>query len=919
MENSFGVTEMKFNPESALKVLQQQLESFEVLRQQTLQNASSVQNEINEIFNRGKLDASSHQFRPLQPSLNCNCENPQLSKAINNPGGTSSQRPYAEQKPATDKTGLLHDIHVNKMNEVLIQNRDSLLQSSEDILETPMPVSLMEEFPFRNTSLQHTGNQIDCKTSLQISGTSSACRSAAHSPVSNFNSSPTKQPVDGHNRGMVLLLQYNDESRAILEKICIASAQIKLQPERSEKWEMILRCELQRLRTVAQVTGKATGAKSTQTAPEISFSIESLNLEIEVENKAEKVLELETLVIRLQNTMGMLEKCNLDLHRQLGRGCGSNSPLHRNHWIETANKMVIPNQKLIQNQIQNLKSQNDDKINEFTTLYEKHESSSNNELTPLFKTSERPGHVCHMEKQREHCTNMIGEKKTEINSLADECTSWLPLPEYGNKACNGLWHEEGKVDVKSRAEDFATTFDSVLQENTECKRKVSQLEEERRTLKLQFTEMEEKRNICIEEFNALLRRQEGLRNQNEALEADREQLTIEKGSIQRLMEKMMGEKEDLLAVIGAKETILQLERTKEAVHAVNANALQLENQKMNQSLNELKKEIAFLKNELEKASCEIQCTRAKYFVLRTKNLMLFQLVQEVRDKNQKLEQSLQNSVTTNKSLQREVDEAKMERSPNEIERAKQGMVMSSSGSCSGDLVRKCEMLSKVVEMLTEENQILNQDLEKYIKANVQLESTVRVLDEEWLVLGNHTQSIKQEMNVLNPEIGHGCPSCLINGNNAAQTCRQGREDEMSDNQLNLSDIPFNGTNLSFGPDFRMTLCSSPKDQAKIDEIRRNFEELHGEQRYKDTMQHYDGVPRHNTTITDWKIQNNVGGSGDASQILNDQSFPSLSVKQHSHGSDEKSSSPLLQNKINWTLENLDSCIEDTLKVSGPQN
>ncbi|XP_072373654.1 coiled-coil domain-containing protein 110-like [Scyliorhinus torazame] len=804
-ENSFGVTEMQFNPESALKVLQQQLESFEVLRQQTLQNASSVQYEINEIFNRGKLDASSHQFRPLQQSLNYNCENPQLLKARNNPGGISSQRPRAEQKPSIDQTGLLHAIHVNKMNEVLIQNRDSLLQSSEDILETPMPVSLMEEFPFRNPSLQHMGNQIDCQTPLQISGTSSACRSAAHSPASNFNSSPTKEPVDGHNRGMVLLLQYNDESRAILEKICIASEQMKLQPERSEKWEVILRCELQRLRTVAQATGKATGAKSTQTPPEISFSIESLNLEIDVENKAEKVLELETLVIRLQNSMGMLEKCNLDLHRQLGRGCGSNSPLHRNHWIKTANKMVIPNQKLIQNQIQNLKSQNDDKINEFTTLYEKHESSSNNELTPLFRTSERPGHVCQMEKQREHCNNMIGEKKTEINSLADG-----PLPEYGNKAFNGLWHEEEKVDVKSRAEDFATTFDSVLQENTEYKRKVSQLEEERRTLKLQFTEMEEKRNICIEEFNALLRRHDGLRNLNEALEADRDQLTIEKGSIQRLVDKMMGEKEDLLAVIGAKETILQLEKTKEAVHAVSANALQLENQKMNQSLNELKKEIAFLKNELEKASCEIQCTRAKYFVLRTKNLMLFQLVQEVRDKNQKLEQSLQNSVTTNKSLQKEVDEAKMERFPNEIERAKQGMVMSSTGSCSGDLVRKCEMLSKVVEMLTEENQILNQDLEKYIKANVQLESTVRVLDEEWLVLGNHTRSIKQEMNVLNPEIGQVCTSCLTNGTNAAQICRQGREDEMSDNQLNLSDIPFNSTNFSFGPDFRMTLCSSPK-------------------------------------------------------------------------------------------------------------
>nr|XP_034967962.1 coiled-coil domain-containing protein 110 [Zootoca vivipara] len=51
-------------PPSALKILQQQLDSFQALRQQTLQNVSMVQSEINHILNKNVTEMKSPEFIP---------------------------------------------------------------------------------------------------------------------------------------------------------------------------------------------------------------------------------------------------------------------------------------------------------------------------------------------------------------------------------------------------------------------------------------------------------------------------------------------------------------------------------------------------------------------------------------------------------------------------------------------------------------------------------------------------------------------------------------------------------------------------------------------------------------------------------------------------------------------------------------
>ncbi|XP_048383988.1 girdin-like [Stegostoma tigrinum] len=668
---------------------------------------------------------------------------------------------------------------------------------------------------------------------------------------------------------------------------------MRLQPERSQNWELILDCEIKRLQNVAWLTGKVTAERSTQTPQEISVCLRSLNLEIKVDNK-EKTLELETLVTRLQNAMAGF---NVDLHRQLDKESDFKGPHHWNHCTKTGNNSVI---------YDNLKEEG---TNEYIFHQEKPDSISSHE-----STLERANNVCHMAKQKGYSNRMVED---EFSAPADGYASWLPLSEYRNRILNGLKLKDEKSDVQSAAGKLTATFDSVLQENAECKCLISKLEEEKRTLQAQFNEMEVKRKICIEEFNSLLWRHEDLQKQNQELEAERQQLIIEKESFIRLVDKMMEEKEDLLSVIGAKETVLQLEKTKEAVQAVNTNALQFENLQMNQSINELQKEITFLRNELEKASCEMQCTKAKYAVMRSKNLMLFQLVKEVKNKNYKLEKSLQNSVTASKCPKKDVDvkieESTMkEGSLNEIDQEYHGKNLAES--CSSDLVKKCAMMSKVVEILTEENQVLNQDLEKYIKANLKLECIVRMLNEEWQLWGKHAWSTEQEMNFLHPEMRKVHASYLSDINNAIQFSHQRKEDEMPDNQLNLSDISLNVTDLSISDGSEMAFCSSPKVQSNIDETGREFKELHEEQKYRNTIQQDGTISPHSTAATEWKTWNTVGGSGDASQIMKDPNLPLLCTKQHYHGFNGKSASPHLEKESNWRSQNLECGFDATLKT-----
>ncbi|XP_069769690.1 putative leucine-rich repeat-containing protein DDB_G0290503 [Narcine bancroftii] len=490
-----------------------------------------------------------------------------------------------------------------------------------------------------------------------------------------------------------------------------------------------------------------------------------------------------------------------------------------------------------------------------------------------------------------------------------------------NEIFNGINLEDGSYEFTPK-EQAANAPESpqLLKERTEHESNVSQLEEERRVLQGQLSETEDKRKFYTDQIKTLLSKYEDLQKQNQTLQADREQLIIENQRINRQLEKIVQEREDLLVVIDAKETVLQIEKNKEASGAIKVNALQMENQKLSHSRSKIKSEVTFLKKELEKASCEIQCIKAKNAVVGTKNLMLFQLVQELKDKNHNLERSLQNTAASCQPLQRVADEGQMDNSTMKARFSHDAASQEegSSESRTSALARKCETLSKIMVLLTEENQMLSQELEKYLTASSLLEVNGEKLGEEWLLSEKCAGIREQEINNIIPESEKRCSyysSCAVN--NAAQLHRQGNEDKKS-NQPNYSHVSFISSRLCAGDGsiqvHQMPLCSSPKDQSNIDEVRKGFEELEGEQ--GDNIQYYNPLSLH-MSITDWEIQSHVSGTGDVSPIANEQNFPLFDVKKHSRQSDVKSTSalsggkPSLEKEIHWKNKDLDSCINET--------
>ncbi|XP_032874714.1 uncharacterized protein LOC116971589 [Amblyraja radiata] len=416
------------------------------------------------------------------------------------------------------------------------------------------------------------------------------------------------------------------------------------------------------------------------------------------------------------------------------------------------------------------------------------------------------------------------------------------------------------------------TLQNASLEKTEQECNISQLEQEqeqeRRALQGQLEEMGEREKMYAEDFKALLSKHEGLQARNQALQAEREQLELERERARGEVEKMLEEREDLLAVIGAKEAVLRAERNKGAAEAVRANALRAENEELSRSLHRATEENASLKDELEKAKCQVHCVRAKNVVVRTKNLMLFQLVQELRGKE---------SQSPGSSLQRGA--------------ARPG---------------KCEALSTPAV------------LEKHWTASSLLECKAAQVDECWLLSARHTGIADWDVHAIQAEI-EGEHSAYSPGLHSESHADEDPE------HLNLPLASFNSiTNPSAGCESlqtrRMPQCSSsPREQSNINEVRKGFEELEEEQRHNIGSQPHNPASWHSAAFRDRKIQGMARGSGDASQVLQEHNLPSLSIERYSFGSDGKCTPPLtggrpdLEKQLNWSNKDLDGCTDVSQK------
>nr|XP_009675015.1 PREDICTED: coiled-coil domain-containing protein 110 [Struthio camelus australis] len=144
--------EDQIHPQTALKILQQQLESFKTLRQQILENVNMVQSEISEILNKNIIERKT----PLCSSdetLMISTPNDVYLPAENPESPFSMKNVHHDQRPCTDERVEANSNTGNTVSDIKFSHSISLktiatgkVENSEDLIGNTTILALKNEY-----------------------------------------------------------------------------------------------------------------------------------------------------------------------------------------------------------------------------------------------------------------------------------------------------------------------------------------------------------------------------------------------------------------------------------------------------------------------------------------------------------------------------------------------------------------------------------------------------------------------------------------------------------------------------------------------------------------------------------------------------------------------------------------------------
>ncbi|XP_050566329.1 coiled-coil domain-containing protein 110 [Cygnus atratus] len=140
------------HPQTALKVLQQQLESVQTLRQQTLEHVNMVQYKISEILNKNIFEMKTTVCTSDKILMTCTASDASLP--MENPKAPSSKREvHHDQQPCSEEHVEAHSNPVNVVSDIKSSHRISLqntatekVEQSEDLLGNKRLSAMKNEY-----------------------------------------------------------------------------------------------------------------------------------------------------------------------------------------------------------------------------------------------------------------------------------------------------------------------------------------------------------------------------------------------------------------------------------------------------------------------------------------------------------------------------------------------------------------------------------------------------------------------------------------------------------------------------------------------------------------------------------------------------------------------------------------------------
>ncbi|XP_070637832.1 coiled-coil domain-containing protein 110 [Bos indicus] len=729
-------SENQIQPQSALKALQQQLESFQALRIQTLQNVSMVQSEISEILNKSIIEVENPQFNPEKNLVfgthnetalgdwivrGENKETPVL-KTLKDPIENQEETLSTEKIHHFEDSRTLHSAEEKFSSDSI----DSLPQS----IDVPCQIHFKDTLPLRI-----------------LTDNSASENSDGLKNYNNFYNFLPNVPQNGMSQAETLIL---DKSRMTmpflkngfcenLDDICHSIKQMKEELQKSHNRELALTNELQTLKAVP----RHGNYDLPPVHKEKNNFIKEENIESNLSEdiKSKRILELEALVNKLLPLRETVSKFHVNFCRKCKKL--SRSEIHRGKRNEKNNKEIPITDK----NIADLKL---------------HSRVPRHTLAFIDPTKYEM-----KDKEKQPFTVKQGsiifenEKTSKVNSVTEQCVAKIQYLQNYLKESMQIQKKVMKLEnenltLKTKIKPLVFTTQSLIQKIEMYEKQLKTLVEEKNTLQSKLTKTEEDGKECLKELKKIVSNYNVLQGQNKTLEEKNSQLSLENQQIIEALDQLKSKEHKTqsdMAIVNNENKRLSIE-----MESMKTNILLIQEEKemLEKKTHQLLKEKGALENELKETRLETAQLKEKERLAKIEQETLLQIVETVKNEKLNLETTLQESTAAREMMAREIEDIQTYQSTaeenflQEIKNAKsEASIYKNSLSEMGN---ECELLSKMLMEIKTDNQLLKEELKKNSQESIKFENSISRLEEDKILLENYVRSIENERDTLEFEM-----------------------------------------------------------------------------------------------------------------------------------------------------------------------
>ncbi|XP_077000369.1 coiled-coil domain-containing protein 110 isoform X2 [Tamandua tetradactyla] len=737
-------SENQIQPQSALKALQHQLESFQALRMQTLQNVSMVQSEISDILNKSIIEVENPQF-----SSEKNLISTRIGKAL-------------EEWTARDEN---KEIPVLKTPKDPIENQEEILSKEKihHFEDSRTLHSVEEKFSSNNANSVsqginiptqiHSKDILNLRTSTENSASNIIMNPSENSDtLKNYNNLYSFLPNTPQNVMSQADTVILEESKIMpflkygfcenLDDICHSIKQMKEELQKSHDRELTLTNQLQTLKTDTHVQSNDKYDLSPIHKKKTDFTKEE-NIEgnLNEDIKSKRISELEALVNKLLPLRETVSKFHVNICRKCKKL--SKGEIHKVKKNEKNNKEIpITGKNII-----DLK---------FHSRVPRDTLSFLGQTKYEMKDKERQPFVV-----KQGSTVFENEKTSKGNSLTEQCVTKIQyLQNYLKESMQiqkkATELENENLSLKTKIKILISTTQSLIQKVETYEKQFKNLAEEKNAMQSRLIKTEEDGKAYLKELKKIISKYNVLQNQNKTLEERNSQLSLEKQQVIETLDQVKSKEHKIqndMAIVNTENNRMNIE-----MESMKTNILLIQDEKemLEKKTYQLLKEKSSLENELKENQLEIMQLKEKEKLARTEQETLLQIIETIKNEKLNLETTLQESTATRQMIEREVEKIRTYQSTAEENFLKEIKNAKSEASIyknsMTEMGKECEMLSKMVMEIKTDNQILKDELKKHSQENIKFENNINRLTEDKVLLENYVRSIENERDTLEFEM-----------------------------------------------------------------------------------------------------------------------------------------------------------------------